>query len=60
MCLNDFLKYLNCQCSDGGCIFRPSDAKGLVTNGGCKCSGDYNKKHQIERLIRFMRKELEG
>jgi hypothetical protein len=56
--LDEFLKHLNCQCSDGSCIFRPSDMKGMVTNGGCKCCGDYNKKFQLERLIRWMKKEI--
>lgn len=46
---------MDCACTDGGCIFRPSNMKGMVTNGGCKCVGDYSKKHQLERLIRWMK-----
>ena len=53
--LDEFLEYLNCDCSDGGCIFRPSTKKGMVTNGGCKCSGDYNKRHELARLIRWLK-----
>lgn len=49
--LDEFLEYLNCDCSDGNCIFRPSTKKGMVTNGGCKCSGDYNKCHELARLM---------
>ena len=53
--LDKILEHMNCSCSDGNCIFRPSTAKGLVTNGGCRCAGDYTKKYQIERLIRLMK-----
>lgn len=53
--LDEFLEYLNCDCSDGNCIFRPSTKKGMVTNGGCKCTGDYNKRHELARLIRWLR-----
>lgn len=53
--LDQLLEYMNCACSDGGCVFRLSTAKGMVTNGGCKCCGDYTKKHQLERLIRWMK-----
>ena len=31
--LDEILEHMNCSCSDGNCIFRPSTAKGLVTNG---------------------------
>ena len=31
--LDELLWHMNAQCSDGGCIFRPSDMKGMVTNG---------------------------
>jgi len=55
--LDEVLYHLNCMCTDGSCIFRPSDMKGMVTNGGCRCSGDYSKKHQVERLIRWMKRE---
>jgi hypothetical protein len=53
--LDEMLYKLNCQCSDGGCIFRPSDMKGMVTNGGCKCPGNYEQRHNIARLIRWMK-----
>ena len=53
--LDELLWHMNAQCSDGSCIFRPSDMKGMVTNGGCRCAGDYTKKHQVERLIRWMK-----
>lgn len=53
--LDELLWYMGAQCSDGGCIFRPSDMEGMVTNGGCRCAGDYNKKHQLERLVRWMK-----
>lgn len=56
--LDEFLLHLNAWCTDRGCIFRPSGLGGMCTNGGCKCAGDYNKRHQLERLIRFMRSEL--
>lgn len=55
--LDEILYHMHCMCTDGSCIFRPSDMKGMVTNGGCRCSGDYSKKHQIERLIRWMKRE---
>lgn len=53
--LDEFLEYLNCDCSDGNCIFRPSTKKGMVTNGGCKCTGDYNKRHELAKLIRWLK-----
>lgn len=53
--LDEYLTLMSCHCSDGGCIFRPSTLKGMVTNGGCKCCGDYDKKHSLERLIRWMK-----
>lgn len=51
--LDQLLWHMDAQCSDGGCIFRPSDMKGMVTNGGCRCAGDYTKKYQVERLVRW-------
>lgn len=56
--LDEFLHHLNCACTDGSCIFRPSDATGMVTNGGCKCAGDYNKRHQLERLVWWLKREV--
>lgn len=56
--LDELLKHMDCACSDGNCIFRPSDAKGMVTNGGCNCAGDYSKKMHIERLIRWLKQEV--
>lgn len=56
--LDEFLKQLDCACSDRSCIFRPSAANGMVTNGGCRCAGDYSKRNYIERLVRWMKKEL--
>lgn len=56
--LDALLRQMNCACTDGSCIFRPSDAKGMVTNGGCKCAGDYNKRYQLERLIWWLKREL--
>lgn len=57
--LDEFLHHLNCACTDGSCIFRPSDMRGMVTNGGCKCCGDYNKRHMVQRLIWWLKKEVE-
>ncbi len=57
--LNNFLYHLNAMCSDGNCVFRPSDMKGMVTNGGCKCCGDYNKRLPLQRLINFLKRGVE-
>lgn len=46
--LDDILEYMNCACSDGSCIFRPSTAKGLVTNGGCKVHEQTTYEAQID------------
>lgn len=54
--LDEFLYSLNAMCTDGSCIFRPSSMKGMVTNGGCKCCGEYSKKHQLQRLIYFLKR----
>lgn len=56
--LDALLRHMNCACTDGSCIFRPSDARGMVTNGGCKCAGDYNKRYQLERLVRWLKREV--
>lgn len=56
--LDEFLEKMDCACTDGRCIFRPSTARGMVTNGGCRCAGDYNKKHQVERLVRWMKIQM--
>ena len=57
--LDEFLEYLDCVCTDGSCIFMPSNKKGMVTNGGCKCTGNYEMRRELERLIRFMRGKLD-
>ena len=31
--LDELLERMNCACTDGSCIFHPSTAKGMVTNG---------------------------
>lgn len=56
--LDEFLEKMDCACTDRSCIFRPSTARGMVTNGGCRCTGDYNKKHQLERLVRWMKSQM--
>jgi hypothetical protein len=56
--LDEFLEYLNCDCTDGSCIFRPSTKKGLVTNGGCHCLEDRNKALNVKRLIWWMKKNI--
>ena len=53
--LDEFLEYLNCDCSDGNCIFRPSTRKGMVTNGGCKCARYGDKARELERLITWLK-----
>lgn len=57
MTLDQFLEKLDCACTDGSCIFRPSTRVGMVTNGGCKCCGDYSKKMEILRLIIWLKTE---
>lgn len=53
--LDEFLEKLDCACTDGSCIFRPSTAKGMVTNGGCKCLRYGDKAKEAERLFRWMK-----
>lgn len=57
--LDEFLTNLNCACTDGSCVFRPSTMGGMVTNGGCNCYGDYNKRRQMERLVMFLKRNVE-
>ena len=43
--LDEVLYHLNCMCTDGSCIFRPSDMKDMVTNGGCGKGGRLERHH---------------
>lgn len=58
MTIDEFLEQLDCACTDGNCIFRPSHWKGMVTNGGCKCLTDRNKHTNVLRYINFLKSKI--